>query len=465
MISLTYDQQIALGLMKEFVHDEVDRVFMLKGYAGSGKTSLIVELIQYLKGKNIPYQLLASTGRAAKMLSLKTGSSAQTVHSFIYTFTYNVLNSQSKTAKVTFSIRDNPTSLNTLFIVDEASLISDHKSVAQSLEFGTGKLLSDFFKFLGHRKAIFVGDPAQLPPINTLFSPALNASYVEKEFRKPVKEAFLYEVIRYAKNSGIYFNAEHIRKQLENPKSVRYMTLFAKNFTDIEVVEFDSILVKQYVDGIRQNGIASSIMICYTNASCNILNQLARQQLFPDRTEMGEGDLVIVGSNNYLYKLDNGQQLYIRNVSDKVERRANLHFRNIEFSLVNPDGISTITLHAKIIDEYLYRPKPIISADEEFELVRDFFIRTDKEIKKDTIQLVEKLGTDPYLNALRIRFGYAITCHKAQGGEWENVYLILEKLLFAQTKDDKEFLLRWTYTALTRAQKRITFLNNICIKR
>ncbi len=464
MFKLTTDQQIALGLLKDFVEDSIDRVFMLKGYAGTGKTSLILELIKYLKEKKRSYKLLASTGRAAKVLSNKAGDSAQTVHSYIYTYEYNILDNKKGTAKVTFTLKVCTDPFDTIYVIDEASLISDHKDGEQKLQFGTGKLLTDFLTFAGNRKVIFVGDPAQLPPINTLFSPALNLHYVSTTFKKPTKEAFLYEVVRYPKNTGIYQNALTLRKQIDNPAQVKFMTIHARQHQDITVVPLDSILVQNYVEKVKQKGFANAIMVAYTNAMCNALNDLARQRLFPGRNFIGEGDLAIVGTNNYLYNLENGQHIIVRSVSPKVEIRANLHFRDISFSLVNPNGISDIEQNAKIIEEYLYRPKPWLTSEEEYELMKDFFSRTNKEDREKIDVVIEKMRGDSYLNALRIRFGYAVTCHKAQGGEWENLFLILEKTLFAQTKDNKEFLLRWTYTAITRAQNHITMLDNICIK-
>jgi len=464
MLKLTTDQEIAFGLLKEFVSDDIDRVFLLKGYAGTGKTSLVLELANFLKEKRIPYKLLASTGRAAKVLSLKTNEKAQTVHSYIYTYEYSEVDSKKNKAKVTFKLKGNVDPPSIIYIVDEASLISDHKSIDQSIEFGTGKLLSDFFSFTENRKVIFVGDPAQLPPINTLFSPAMNAEYISNTFKKPVKEAYLYQVMRYPKDSGIYNNAINLRKLIDNPKQVKYMTIYARQYNDIDVVPLDSELVERYLDKVREKGFSNAIMVAYTNSMCNMLNDRARKLMFPGRASIGPGDLAIVGTNNYLYELENGQHIHIHSVSPKVETMAGLHFRNISFSVVNPDGISDTVLNAKILEEYLYRPKPLITADEELNLLRNFYARTDKEITNDNEKLIRVMGLDPYLNALRIRFGYAITCHKAQGGEWEHIYLILEKILFAQAKDDKEFLLRWTYTALTRAQNHITLLDNICIK-
>lgn len=346
-------------------------------------------------------------------------------------------------------------------------MISNHRddSMDAGLKFGSGRLLTDFLQFCNKRKVIFVGDPAQLPPINTLFSPALNEDYLQNNFRRKVTLAFLTQIMRYPKTSGVYFNTTRIRETLEKSQKPKYLTILAKHFSDIEVLPLDYMLIDKYVDTIKSDGYEGAILVAYTNRTCNHLNELVRKRLFANYQLPQQGDLCIVGKNNYLYGIENGQHIYINSVDDTEERVGLLHFRNLSYYLVTPNGIDRAREYSgKMIMEYLTREKPIITHEEEFELYKRFFATLHPDLKKNKQYVIEAFSADPYINALRLRYGYAVTCHKAQGGEWNTLFLILEKSLFGQTKENPEFLYRWVYTALTRPIKKVVLLDNICIK-
>ncbi|HQI89785.1 MAG TPA: AAA family ATPase [Tenuifilum sp.] len=467
-MNLNKEQKDALAKLIEFVKGNEHDTFILKGYAGTGKTVLVNELLQSPEIKEIPVQLLASTGRAAKILSLKTNRAAQTVHSYIYTFVYDEFNEEKKTIKVQFALKElNIDLTDTIYIVDEASMLSNHKdnTMEEGLQFGSGKLLTDFFTFCQGRKVIFVGDPAQLPPINTLFSPALNEEYLQNTFKRKVTSTFLTQVMRYSKTSGIYYNTSRIREQLEKPVKPKYLSIIATQFPDMDVVSLDYMLIENYVNTIKKKGYESAILVAYTNKTCNQLNELVRKKLFTNYQLPQKGDLCIVAKNNYLHGIENGQHIYIQSISEKEERVGQLHFRDIIYYLITPNGIDKSREYCgKVIMEFLLREKPTITHEEEYELYKRFFATIDPEKRKNKQYVIDAFSKDPYIHALRIRYGYAITCHKAQGGEWDTLFLILEKVLFGQTKDNPEFLYRWVYTALTRPVNKVVLLDNICIK-
>jgi len=464
ILKLTTDQSISLGLMKKFVNDEIDRVFVLKGYAGTGKTTLIGELLKFMESEDIPFRLMASTGRAAKVMALKTGCEATTVHSYIYILRSNLFDESSKTNRVKFDLKVNNDPINSVYLIDEASMISNHLTGSAVSTFGSGMLLSDIFTFIQGRKVIFIGDPAQLPPINTLFSPALNAQYISRTFHLQAKEAFLYEVMRYDSRSGIGYNATIIRSQIENNTCTGYLKIKVSGFHDLAIESLDTLIINKYVSLFRSNGMHSVILLAYSNKIVNLLNQQIRSLLFPGKERLQQEDLIIVGQNNYMHNLSNGEQLRITFVDEEAEFLAGLTFRRIRYKLVSGMGVETIEHTARIIEEYLYRPKPGLTPEEEYTLMKDFIGRCYRDgLKGHKEEIDQRMMSDPYLNALRIRFGYAVTCHKAQGGEWPHVFLILEPMLFVQAITEGVFLRRWVYTALTRAEKNVSFLNNICL--
>lgn len=345
---------------------------------------------------------------------------------------------------------------NTIYIIDEASMVSNHKKnfMEAGLKFESGRLLTDFSRFCDKRKVIFVGDPVQLPPIDTLFPLALNEEYLQDNFRLKETSAFLSLVMRYPKTSGIYFNTMRIRKTLEMSQKPKYPIIPAKQFPDIEVLPFDYMLIDKYLDTIKKHGYQSAILIAYTNRTCNQLKVLDNKRLFTNYRLPRQGDLCIVGLNNYLYGIENGQHIHINTINYNEERVGLLHFRNLTCHLVTPNGIdSSGEYSGKMVMEYLTREKPGITHEKEFELYKRFFATLDPGLKKNKQYVIEAFSADPYINALRLRYGYSITCHKDQGGECDTPFLILEKSLFAQTKDNPEYLYRWVYTAFTRPIK------------
>jgi len=457
--SFNADQDIAALLLQAFVHESKHNVFILKGHAGTGKTMLAGTLIKYLDSLNIPLVLLASTGRAAKIVSEKAGCMAETVHRHIFELDVEETDDENKIRRLVFRPRSNTAKENTVYIVDESSMISDHFTQGVFIDFGTGKLLTDFFRFTGNRKVIFLGDPCQLPPINTLFSPCFKEEYLYKNFGKSVNQVNLTKVMRFGDNSGISFNTQRLRETIASA-TFPYMKIKASGFSDIRVASGIDKMISDYVLSIHKVGVDNAIFLTYTNALALDINVRTRNLLFPGKIHIQKNELLMVVQNNYKYNLANGEHIVVTDVSNETEHRAGLTFLKISASFNDSDGCKIFT--AFIIEDLLYSNAPSLDMEQEYNLYVDFIIRMKKvNITPRHPDFVSFIVADPYLNALRVKYGYAITCHKAQGGEWNDVYIALEKALFNPTAKENTF--RWTYTAISRCISRLSLSPNLCI--
>ncbi len=452
------DQRNAAVTLEQFIDDPSSQVFILTGHAGTGKTSMISAIIRYLNDRKQTAILLASTGRAAKVVGKKTGYHAETVHKHIYQLDTNVSDEINKIQKLVFRLRANTNALNTIYIVDESSMIYDHPVESVFINFGIGRLLSDLFFFTGNRKIIFLGDPAQLPPVNALFSPCLNAHYLGNNKGKQTVLASLHEIMRFGRNTGIAHNSNTLRQTIASDR-FSYLRIQQSGFQDITVHYSLEDMVTSYVRSIKSLGIESSLFIGFTNSYTNGINSMVRSILFPKAFTIVKNELLMVVQNNYKFDITNGEHILVNEVSTNKEQRAGLTFRDISFQFNDVEGYKV--LNGKIIEDLLYSSKPSLIQEQEFELWKDFKMRThQKGIHDKDFEFITTLITDPYLNAIRARFGYAVTCHKAQGGEWNHVFLALEKSLFGLPL---EFQHRWTYTAVSRAVKNLHILDNRCI--
>ncbi len=453
------NQDYAALLLQSFVHEDKHNVFILKGHAGTGKTLLLGALIKYLYSIKIPVVLLASTGRAAKIVSEKADCEAQTVHRHIYELDLEKNDDDEKKRKLIFKLRTNLASKDTIYIVDESSMISDHFTQGVFINFGTGKLLTDFFMFIDKRKIIFSGDPCQLPPINTVFSPCLKENYITQKFNKLVNSVNLTQVMRFSKDSGISYNTKQLRDVISSSR-FSYMNIRVSGFPDLHVATSLNEMVLDYVLSIRNVGIDNAIFLTYTNALALDINVKTRNLLFPGKTHIQKKELLMVVQNNYKYNLANGEHIFVTNVLNETEYRAGLTFLKIAASFNDNSG--SIVFNAFIIEDLLYSNNPSLTIDQENNLYVDFIIRMKKiNITPKHKDFFSYMIADPYLNALRVKYGYAITCHKAQGGEWSHVYIALEKALFNPT--EKENTYRWTYTAISRSVNKLVFSSNLCI--
>ena len=475
---LTDDQQRCVLALLAFLSDDSQRVFLLKGFAGTGKTFLAAGLTEYLSSQGRMFSLAAPTGRAAKVIAKKTGQSARTIHSLIYDYSDMTEQTEdgedgSATFKMIAKVRQNQDPIDAISIVDEASLISDIYSESEFFRSGSGHLLRDLIAHVGSthsgnaRKIIFIGDPAQLPPVGMRSSPALDADYLRREFGLDAASYELTEIVRQKADSAVIRNVMPLR---EGVISARFSSL-SFSFDD-DVIRLDKDSVTSLYLKIREaRGPQAPIIVTHSNAEAANFNRAIRTVLFPGRVAITAGDTVIVAANGFCATryVANGEILRIESTESVVERRSvqlrqkignsgvsetidvALNFRDVMVALPQSDGDDLI-LKAKILDDFLHGEDASLDSAQQRALYVDFLKRhkhIDRKKERDEFQLA--LRSDPYFNALRLRFGYAITCHKAQGGEWSDV--IVSCATRQNPRSSGYF--RWLYTAMTRTSGRL----------
>ncbi|MDI3527797.1 MAG: hypothetical protein PWR03_1980 [Tenuifilum sp.] len=479
-INLTNDQRNALEKLSAFLESD-ERVFILQGYAGSGKTTLLKGLVEYLKSLEKKYQLMAPTGRAAKIINQKTGFEATTIHKGIYSFEYlQEIKQDDDKNDVSFlyqyKIRNNPEVHDSVLIVDEASMVSDILSQGEFFRFGSGHLLRDLISYsriqecATNNKIIFIGDPAQLPPIGMNFSPALDPNYISETYKVSVSQAEMKEVKRQEVNNGILIAATKIRR-----------CLTSGYFNDFDLREngrdIFNLAYQDYLETYKAQQ-EPKIIICHKNKTALNLNRVIRKDKFGDDLPIQPSDTVIIGANNYNLGIMNGEFAIVSEVSPSVVIRevsfyaksgktisVKLTWRKI--GLILPDEKNQpITINGFILENYLYGET--LTPDEQIALYVDFKKR-HPNLKKGTEEFKEAIIKDEYFNCILLKYGYAVTCHKAQGGEWPNAFLFWDKGIndnfnFYESshnrtgKTNPEFY-RWAYTAVTRASKRLFCIN------
>jgi len=482
-IQLTTSQEFVLKQLLSFINHPTDRVFILKGYAGTGKTTLMRFLIRQLESLGKNYQLLASTGRAAKILSNLSGNaSASTIHSMVYDF--NGLNKELNEKEelkadqygqlflVFEPTRLAPTDVSeTIYIIDEASMVSDVvvKNVTQA-KFGDGRLLQDLLQYDTRKgsKYIFVGDPCQLPPIEQYFSPALMKEYVQNTFGVVAQEAQLTKIMRQKGSNGIIDASKRIRiLYAKAPDSNRQYGLQVvwgmlpfRNNKNIALHANVEEMLNHYVSKVQKDGLNSAVCICRSNASCADLSARIREKLGFARGCLQKGDLLMVTQNNMLTGLMNGDVVVVEEISKSSVTRAHLTFRQVKVrELFTGNSYSSL-----MIEEIVNQSKPNLDKQQQHALFLDFIYRMlDKGItaKNNRQAFYDMMFHDSYLNALRCVFGYAITCHKSQGGEWEDVYVHVPRNI---TKNPTKETYQWIYTSMTRAQKTLHMVDDFYIR-
>lgn len=456
-IQLTSHQQRAFDRIKAWASNGQSDIFVLKGYAGTGKTTLVRFLLDFLEEKQLLEPvLLATTGRAARILASKSEAEAFTVHSHIYGF--DVLEEGQKrkgedTGQLTlnFSLKtcEKKTDKRFLFVVDEASMLShlvnDGPTVAK---FGTGNVLKDLFTFAAGHKILFVGDPAQLSPVaKSAFSPALDANFLQSFFKKTAQQVELTEIMRQAEDHAILSLATQLRKVIVKKESPDWEQVMAFEAPGIYRQKVQKYLIERYLKLVGPKW-DQAIILCHSNKQAFFLNNNIRQAIFqktpPHHLQVGE--LLMVAQNSYHVPLSNGDQVLVKKVSPGG-RRAGLFFLDVEVMSVH-DG----QLHqTKLIHDFLFRPEPNLDPDKQRNLLIDFDKRArDRGWRRNSDIYKRSMREDPFLNALRAKFGYSVTCHKAQGGEWPTVFINLSKTLNMLTLETR---FRWLYTAVTRAQQ------------
>lgn len=473
---LTNGQKKLVAYLETFLLDKQKDTFLLKGYAGTGKTFIIKGFTDYLDiiGRN--YMLAAPTGKAAKVLGTKTGKSSSTIHKAIYSvdklIEYKDEN-QPDTYKFYTDFKVNDKSVDCIFIFDESSMISDNYMDGEFIRFGSGYLLKDLLKFINidqndhNKKIIFIGDDAQLPPVGMSYSPALNQNYLNNHFNLNVSEYELTDIVRQKVGSGILKNTLPLRESLR--KKVFNKLQFDINNKDIFEVKPDQFL-SAYLQACNNQINGEAIVVAYSNRVVNEYNLAIREHFFPDQKEITAGDKVMACCNKG--HISNGDFGLVKWVSPKPEvfhvklkwknkkeyveeKIVELAFRDVIVGFRNGTG-SVVWEQHKIIENLLYSSQSNLSSDENKALYIDFCIRhKELSMKKNPKEFKSALMEDPYFNALQLKFGYAITCHKAQGSEWNKVFVNCKAYQNELTQD----YFRWIYTAVTRTAQNLYLIN------
>ena len=446
----TDGQGIVLYHLSAFLLSQKENpTYILRGYAGTGKTTLVKTLVRTLPYIGMRYVLMAPTGRAAKVLSSYTGQSASTIHRRIY---------QAKSfpdGSIRITRAENKFK-NALFIVDEASMIGEQK------EFGGSSLLDDLlgYVFSGENcRLLLIGETAQLPPVGSTQSPALDCEYLKSEFPITAATYELTEVKRQALESGILYNATDVR-QLLNQNLYEYtLPLFhLQGFDDIQKIEpetFEEMLHNAFAK-MSDN---EAVIICKSNKRANLFNQAIRGRILNIEGEIATGDKLMVVKNNYYWTEGNPDINFIAN-GDMAEIRKIKHFdemygfRFADVELSFTDYPDAPNLETKILLDTLNSNSPSLTEDENRRLFAA--IEEDYMDIPNRRERYKEMRKNPWFNALQVKFAYALTCHKTQGGQWSSVF-IDSSLNQKETLDVED--LRWIYTALTRAQERVFFVN------
>lgn len=482
-IQLTRSQGNVLKQILDFVIESDDRVFILKGYAGTGKTTLMRFLIKALAEKGKHYRLLASTGRAAKVLANLSDTSGETstIHSMVYTFhglNKEVEEKETPVADETgqlFLVFE-PTQLNentipeTIYIIDEASMVSDVivRDVTQA-KFGDGRVLKELLEYdrRSGSKFIFVGDPCQLPPIEQYYSPALMKDYFRQEFGITAQEAQLTEIMRQDGVCGIVDASKQIRRLYhaapDNNQVYGTQKLWGflpfRRYKDIQLHPHLESMLNDYVSKVKTSGLNSAVCICRSNKACSQLSEIIRQKLGYTDNHIQVGDLLMVIQNNMPTGLMNGDMVTVEEIDSHTTTRARLTFRQLKVK----ELFTGKTYTTLLIEEIAYQGRLNLDSRQQQALFVDFIYRMrDKGItQKQEKAFYDAMFRDPYLNALRCVFGYAITCHKSQGGEWDDVYVYMPRNI---TLNPTKETYQWIYTSMTRARKTLHVIDEFYIK-
>ena len=444
----TKSQALLVKKISTFLFSPETEAFILRGYAGTGKTSFIGTLIKILPQLRMKYFLLAPTGRAAKVLSNYSGARAFTIHKKIYR------QKKGSSGSMVF-VRNENLHANTIFIVDEASMIS-----MDTGEFGRRSLLDDLIGYVKqgqHCKILFIGDVAQLPPVGSSESPALSGAVLRANFDLQVDEAELTDVVRQEKESGILYNATAIRN-LIGPDQKQFPKLITNRFKDVYRMSGERL-----EDGLNYAydhfGMEGTAVICRSNKQANQYNQNIRKRILWREEELSGGDLIMVVKNNYFWLPEDSPAGFIANgdIAEvlKVKGYSEMYgFRYATAVLRLIDYPDEQSFEAKVMLDTLMMDSPALPYAEGQKLF-DLMLE-DHSDEPDRKKKIEKVKADPYYNALQIKFAYAFTCHKAQGGQWEIAFV--DQGYLTEEMVNPEYL-RWLYTAFTRPRKELYLLN------
>lgn len=431
---------------------KANALFLLKGYAGTGKTTVVKALVNVLPAIGKRTVLLAPTGRAAKVMAGYTGKQAHTIHRKIYLAWTN------KEGQIELKLQKN-LHRHTLFIVDEASMIQ-HAMPVEGQLFSTRNLLDDLFAYVQageNCRLLFIGDAAQLPPVGLDYSPALDVSFLKNGYHLDIDSFELVEVVRQTQESGILVNATRIREKISHPE-IRFPFFQLNPFPDIFRIsgsELEEALNQAYSGSEREN----NVVICRSNKRANLFNREIRRRILFLEGEITPGDYLMVVKNNYFWLplessagfIANGDIVEITRIR-KFEEIYGFRFADITIRFIDyPDEPK---LDVKILLDTLTSESAALTQPDNNRLFQT--IMEDYANLRSRRERVENVKANPYFNALQVKFAYALTCHKTQGGQWDTVFIdqgyLTEQML------NREYL-RWLYTAITRATKKMFLVN------
>ena len=440
----TSDQSIVISAIATFCcSTDAREVMIIQGYAGTGKTKLIAALSKTLPFFKMRSVLLAPTGRAAKVISNYSKRPAQTIHRKIYK------KIQSPDGSMRFLLGENPHK-NTIFIVDEASMINDSRNAS---EFGASSVLNDVLEYVfsgENCKLIFTGDTAQLPPVGSSFSPALSKEYLEKNYSIYVKLYELKTVLRQSELSGILLNATNLRIQLlTNPNDFPKIEL-TKDVIRVDGYDLEDTLNSAY----SKHGFENVLVVCRSNKRANGFNKQIRYKIKWQENEISAGDLLMVVKNNYYWTegskytdfIANGENLEVERL---VKQRELYGFRFADAVVRLTDLEEAPSLEVTLLLDTLDSEAPALTQEQQKKLMENIKADFDEKYSKRSYGFLRQ---NLYFNALQVKFSYAITCHKAQGGQWDCVFIDLGYFTKEMLNED---YYRWLYTAFTRAKEKV----------
>lgn len=444
----TYKQDIFFREISEFITDtNNDTIFVLKGYAGTGKTTVISTIVNNLAEIGKKYVLLAPTGRAAKVIANYSQKPAFTIHKKIY------FPKKGQSGGVSFTMQQNKHK-NTIFIVDEASMISD--SASDSKLYQNGSLLDDLISYIYsgiNCKMVLLGDTAQLPPVNLDISPALDTDTLALHYNKEIRSIELDEVMRQEENSGILYNATELRELLKDDFIPEYK-FDLNHFTDI-VRLTDGYDIQDAINSAYSNfSIEDTAFIVRSNKRANAYNQQIRTRILDKESELSTGDFLMVVKNNYFWLKETDEAGFIANgdIIEVLELFGIMELYGFKFAKVkirmvdypNQKPFETVLLLDTIVSE-----SPSLTYEESNRLYQEVML--DYENETTNYKKFQKVKENEFFNALQVKFSYAITCHKSQGGQWNTVFI---EQPYLPDGIDRDYI-RWLYTAVTRAKDKL----------
>ena len=445
----TAEQENAMRVFAGFMADrDAHAVMIMRGSAGTGKTSLAAAIVKTMVRLQQKVVLLAPTGRAAKVFSLHAGHNAYTIHRRIY---------RQKSLDGSFGLNFNSLQ-NALFVIDEASMVSNAAAFGESI-FASGQLLNDLIQFVyggQNCRMMLIGDKAQLPPVGAEESPALMAA-VLRQYGLHVHECDLNEVLRQSQDSGILYNATVVRQMITHDEMTQLPLIRFRGFADIVRVPGDE-LIEQMNSSYSEVGIDETMVVTRSNKRANIYNQGIRNTILGREEELTTGDMLMIVKNNYYWGqgdqtisfIANGDRARIVRVRNNRQLYG-FHFADVWLQLPDYDNYE---LQATVICDSLTSESPSLTREQGEQLfnavMEDY---ADIPLKQDRLK---RMKEDRHYNALQVKYAYAVTCHKAQGGQWAHVYVDQGYMTDDMLTPD---YIHWLYTAFTRASEKLFLVN------